>query len=233
MKAIYALGGVVVVLSMFYFAGIGFAAEIPETGKALIVAPVVNGDTSTLEKAQDMRNYLLSKGWSDEDIIFLTGGTNAPYVDGPATPERVLQELDNLANTVSGDTYVQINVYDHAHDSDGKLYFQLEDGTLDVSTFVNKVNNINGDWMFLELNTNLAENVALDINKDNHIIMCSHALNQVTSVNYFNIVDGLNSPDADSNGDGSVSLEEAFNYEYNSVVAASGNAQTPVMYDNA
>ncbi|RLF69521.1 MAG: hypothetical protein DRN40_06525, partial [Thermoplasmata archaeon] len=107
-------------------------------------------------------------------------------------------------------------------------------GDLSVDTFVQKVNSITCDWMFLELSTNYAENVAKGIiTKDSHIIMCSHAENQVTEFNYFNIVKGLTNPEADTNGDGSVSLEEAFYFEYNVVTDLSDGEQTPVMYDNA
>lgn len=234
MKAIYLVAGAIFALSVLYISGAGFAADIPESGKALIVAPVVNGDQSALQKALDMRAYLLSRGWSDSDIVFLTGGLSEPFVDGPATPERVMEELDNLATYADGDTYVQINIYDHAADTDGLLVFHLEGGDLSVDTFVQKVNSITCDWMFLELSTNYAENVAKGIiTKDSHIIMCSHAENQVTEFNYFNIVKGLTNPEADTNGDGSVSLEEAFYFEYNVVTDLSDGEQTPVMYDNA
>jgi len=127
----------VTIVSLFFLLTLGFSspfsiststketAELERPGYALIAAPVF-GSNDHIDKAKDLRNYLLDRGWIDERIFFLADSSEF-YIDGNATKSGIKDTIEDIALDSTSNDLVFIAILDHAQDGEGTTYFRTGD----------------------------------------------------------------------------------------------------------
>ena len=205
--------------------------ELTGPGFALIAAPIF-GFNDHLQEAEDLRDYLLDNGWTDEQIIFLTDSTES-YVDGDATKENIEDALDDIALLSGPGDLVFVAILDHAVEGeDGHTYFR----TGDIGDPVYIKDSELDDWlddiedfstMIVEISSPYSGGFVQELKGQNRIIIADCGASQTYTSCEYSFAQALVEPLADEAQNGQISVEEAYEYMEDTMVI-----QDPVIYDH-
>lgn len=202
--------------------------HLDEGGYALLAAPGFIGPDIELE-IQALRSYLLSHGWTDDNIIFLIDDKNWGYVDGDATRANIQNGIAYIAQHSTSSDTVFIGVLDRATDGIECTYFETSIGIFTDDDLGGWIDEITCNQMVIEISSIYSGGFIEECKGDDRLIVCSHEEGQSTEPNLYRLSRGLTTMDADTDNDGRVSVEEAHAYEEENMVGE----QTPVSWDHA
>jgi len=229
-----ALVGVTLMLTLAITSMIAVSPEAKATdfdgpGYALIAAPQFGLD-SQVDEAKNLRNYLIDHGWSDERIIFLAD-LNESYVDGDATKSEIENATNEIALSATSSDLVFIGIMDHAQEIDGHSYFRTGDvgdpTYIKDTEFANWVDDIqNFETMVIYISSPYSGGFVSELEGNYRIVISDCGENQTYTTSEYTFYEALTEPQADSDGDGKISVEEAYTWmeDYMQV-------QDPVIYD--
>lgn len=192
------------------------AADFDDPGYALIAAPRF-GNVFHCNEALKLRSYLLDKGWSDDQIILL-GNWNKDYVDGKATKDNIKEGLEDINDVATDSDIVFVAILDHATEGeDGHIYFRTGDTT--DETYV-KDTEFQGWIDDLESYSHLVVYVASPysgnfvegLEGSKRIILSDCGIDETYRIGWACFYHGLTKSTADSNNDGKISIEEAYEW---------------------
>lgn len=201
------------------------ATTLDSEGWTLIIAPTHEGG-HTQEDALAFRDYLLEHGWDDERIIFLTDGLNESFVDNSATVQNIIDAMNYIAENANEHDLVVIIVLDRGVYSGESTTFQANDGNISDSEFGTWLNNITYREMVVCFSFNYSGGFIEECKGSDRLVITSHSATESTVDNTYNLTRGLSTPKADADNDGTITVEEAHNYECSVVTE-----QTPQMDD--
>lgn len=201
------------VMTSLLLMSFGVVADAPEkTRWALIIAPTHEGGT-VFEDAFDMYNYLIDAGLDDGHIIFLTDGSNAPFVDGVASEQEINDAFADLSEQVAVNDDVFIIAGDDGVFSNGDYFIiDSENEFIADHAFGALVDSIECDNMVIILSFDYSGGFIDNVEGDGRLVLSSHSSMESSETNNYNIVDGLTNDEADANEDGVVSFEEAHDW---------------------
>lgn len=202
-------------------------ATPPEAKRwALIVAPEHEGGT-VYEDALDMYDYLKDQGWTDDEIIFLTDGSEESFVDGDASADEIFKAFSHLAmNVESLDTVVIVLGDNGACGHEDYYLISSDDVQISSWDIGLKLDAIHANEMAVVVSFDYSGGFVKSLAGDGRLILTSHGT-ESSSGNAYNLADGLTEEDADANMDGIVSFEEAHDY-----IAEDISGQSPQKSDN-
>ncbi len=202
-------------------------ATPPEAKRwALIVAPEHEGGT-VYEDALDMYDYLKDEGWTDDEIIFLTDGSEESFVDGDASAEEIYAAFSHLAlNVNSIDTVVIVLGDNGAFGTEDFYLISSDDIQISSWDIGLQLDAINTQDMAVVVSFDYSGGFIDNLAGNDRLVLTSHGI-ESTSSNAYNLADGLTEEDADANEDGVVSFEEAHSW-----VAEEISGQSPQISDN-
>ena len=199
-------------------------AEEPVGKKCLIIVSGYGGYPSTeLVKASSFHDYI---NCTDEDIVYLTSPSD-PDTDGPANISNVEDAFEWLQNNSLPSDEVTIYISDHEKRVMNDTYFVFDDGNISSDTIDSWLDQVQCSGMTLILNGERSGLGGPDLSKPTRVVICSMGSEEENDPDLFNITRGLNDPQADTDGDGEVSFEEAFWSEYYTVI---DHGQTPCIW---
>ena len=206
------------------------ATDLEGPGYALIAAPSF-GTSNHIAEAEDLRDYLLDRGWSDERIIFLADSTEK-YVDGDATKTEIEDAIDEIALGSTQDDIVFIAILDHAQgDAQGNSYFRTGDPGdptfMSDTEFAGWVDDIeNFRTMVIYISCPYSGGFVEELEGDYRIVISDADVGQSYTEGEYSFYQALTETEADDDGDGKVSVEEAYRYMEDCM-----EVQNPVIYD--
>ena len=221
------------ITSMFFVITLGIASffvvspsveatDLEGPGYALIAAPTF-GTSNHISEAEDIRDYLLDRGWTDDRIIFLADST-ASYVDGDATKTEIKDAMDDIALNSNPDDIVFIAVLDHAQDrDDGHSYLRIGDvnnpTTIKDTTLGTWVGAIEDyKTMVISISSSCSGGFVKELKGDHRIVVTDADVGQNYVKAEYSFYQALTESDADDDGDGKVSVEEACTYMEDTMV---------------
>ena len=191
--------------------------DFEEPGYALIAAPKF-GTVSHANEALKLREYLVDRGWSDDQIIFLGKWTDKDFVDGKATKENIEAGIDEIGLKATENDIIFIAVLDHGQDgNDGHIYLRAGDITDetyikdtefqgwvdDIETFRHQVIYIASPY---------SGNFVSIFEGKNRIVLSDCGIDQVYKAGEISFYKALTESKADIDNDGKVSIEEAYEW---------------------
>ena len=225
------------IMSVFAICPFAQAEDFDQPGYAVIAAPKYGG-TTHIEEAKNLRSYLIDKGWTDDRIIFLAD-FDASYVDGPAGKDDIFDAVtDDLPLLAGPDDLVFIAILDHAQDrNNGHTYFRtsepgddddeeeteyIKDKSIDKK--VDKVETFG--TMVVYISSPHSGGFVLELKANKRIIIADCQQDETYTTREYTFYEALTEPLADTDGDGKVSIEEAYTHMEDSMTD-----QTPEIYD--
>lgn len=185
------------------------SGEGPVDRYAVIAAPTHPGG-NVYEEALAMREYLISRGWNDNEIVFLTDASNEWFVDGISTKFNIENAIRWVAENADENDVVGLILGDRGMICGNMPYIVTSDQELisshELSTWINEINCPN---MLVSLSFDFDGNFIEAIAEPGRLITTSHGLFEETPFNAYSLAEGLRNPLADMNRDGHVSIEEA------------------------
>jgi hypothetical protein len=207
------------------------AAESQDDGWAVIFATETEGTTGQIAEALALHDWLLAHGWEDSHITLL-----ADHLDADAAPtmENLQGAIAEVAQSSGSRSTVFIAIMDHGQESYSHFYFNAANGQVSHSQFAGWVNGIvSYKKMVVDVSFRYSGGFIQSLTGPNRVVVSSHTTIQNFMPNHFSLADGLGSESADVNGDGQVSVQEAFYYEANMIFAQYPGTQTPQIYNSA
>ena len=207
------------------------ADYLDEGGWALICAPGNVGDDVVTE-IQELRTYLIGHGWTDEQIILLIDDKEWSYCDGDATKANIEDGIGYIAEHSTSTDFVFLGILDRgSKGNEDETYFETSNGDFTDEEFGEWIDEITYEEMTIEISSNYSGGFIDECKGDYRLIVCSHTENQTTETNYYQLSRGLTTPEADTDENGRISVEEAYTYEKDLVEILSNGEQTPTSWD--
>jgi len=205
-------------------------------------APPTRDNVGSYQDATSLQQYLQHLGWH-ADHILLIGNTDA-------TRSHVIAGLDWLASKTDSSSLVVFHYSGHEKpfnfDSNGvpsHIALWLSDNATLLDTDLgNLLNPVRGSRMWLDFAVCRAGGFDdPGTIKAGRLLTYSSPKTELSYEDpdvshsvfgYYSIVQGMQSADADSNGDGVVTVQEAFSYAQPRVESRTNNQQHPLMVDD-
>jgi len=182
----------------------------PHEYKALIVVSNYEGtDEYELEKAIVFHDYLIKKGYHEDDIVFLTS-ENVPCMDNNVTIDNIKKAFQWLINNSKQKTIVDVYISDNSHFINIQSYYQFSDGIINCSDIVTWIDQIHYDNLNYITLGNHSGWFGPQLVGPNRVVMSSMREFEESFIDRFNITRSLEDLTADTNKDGEVSFVEAF-----------------------
>jgi len=207
------------------------ALESKDDAWAVIFATETNGSTGQIAEGWALHNWLLGHGWLDSHIKFLA---DHPSADATPTTENLQSAISYVAQRSNSNSMVFIAVMDHGQEGPGCYYFDAANGQVSNSQLAGWVNGIqNYKKMVIEVSFRYAGGFIQSLTGPNRVVVSSHTSSQNYMPNHFILSEGLGAPGADTNGDGYISVQEAFCHQAIKISTQFPGTQTPQIYDGA
>lgn len=196
------------------------ATELEPPGWALIAAPCY-GESTHIDEAKELRDYLLDHGWTDDRIIFLADW-DADYVDGTAYKADIKDAIkNNIAKESTEDDIVFLAVLDHATERDnGHVYFRTSDPDEEDETayikdtrlakWVSKITNF--DTMVIYISSPHSGGFVDELEDNCRIVIADCQQEQSYTQREYTLAEALQAKKADTDKDGRITVEEAYAY---------------------
>ncbi len=184
--------------------------------------PVNYMDDPDYQEAMALHDYFLGLGFDEEHIILLVDyDTMNPIVDGAATKGNIFAALDFLATVSTSDSFLFIGILNLGHESGDGFWVQLSDEPLYDCDLDTKLDALTYDEMVVTLVFRYSGGFLPEIGQSGRLCIAS-CKNNIDVDTDFRLSNALTNPNADWNGNGRISFEEAFwdqwswaNWEYN------------------
>jgi len=223
--------GVFGILVLTTFAGIAFnvGGTDLDQGWAIIAAPGYD-DSQHKTEAKNLRSYLLERGWDDDHIIFLGDG-EASYDDGEATIENFEDAIDYVSQHSSVEDVIFISVLDHGvKGENGKHYLKFGDDldeTMSDTELDAQLDEITDfDTLVVDIAGPYSGGFIAETQADGRLIITDCSDEEDYKESEYTFYEALTDEDADLDGDGKISVEEAHAF-----MVASMNNQSPQLSD--
>ncbi|MFO8052001.1 MAG: hypothetical protein R6V01_09955 [Thermoplasmatota archaeon] len=195
--------------------------------RALIIVSEYDGSNQyEVNKAAAYYDHLIEEGFSSENMVFLCMSDH-PDKDGNSSLSNVESSFKDLIDDSSNQDDVRIYVSDNVHVINSDTHYQFSGGQLPCNNVIGWVE----EMKFSSLDyLNLGNHSGLfgrELAGPNRVIISSMREYEETPKDKFDITRGYDDPNADTNGDGTVSTEEAF---YSERIRLEGTDQTPIMW---
>jgi len=180
---------------------------------ALIVVSSYNGtDQDELQKAADLYDFLISKGYSSEYIEFLTSDQMS-IRDGDPTSSNIEDGFNWLSQESDNRSNVIIYISDHSHSINSESYYRFSDGNIsesDVSGWLDEMNYDTLTYISLGSRSGL---IGSELRGANRVVISSMGASETADPDEFDIVNGLEDTNADLNNDNFITFTEAYEFE--------------------
>lgn len=231
-RAAAAFGALVglMLLSLGMPAGGAVELDSRDHAYAVIFAVREGEDSAPIEEGWAMHNWLIAHGWLDSHITFLADHASA---DGQATKENLQNAIEYVASHASSESKVLVGVLDHITWINGRCYIQATNGLISGTELDDWLDGIASyRSMVIELSSRYSGAFISDLSGTHRLIVTSHTYSESYTPNHFLLSESLSDPDADTSGDGYVSVQEAFTDQYNKIMDQYPNTQTPQLDNN-
>jgi len=207
------------------------ATEARDDAWAVIFATETEGNTGQNAEAQALHDWLVGHGWLDSHITVLADMAGA---DGAPTVENLQGAIASVAQKSNSNSLVFIAVMDQGQYVDGVPTFSASNGQVSNAMLAGWVNGITTyKQMAIEVSFRYSGGFIQSLSGANRVIVSSHTSTQGYMPNHFILSEGLGSATADTNGDGKVSVQEAFYHQASKISTQYPGTQTPQIYDSA
>ncbi len=207
------------------------ALESKDDAYAVIFATETGGSSGQIAEGWALHNWLLAHGWMDSHITFLADSAGA---DGSPTVENLQSAISSVAQKSNSQSMVFIAVMDYGHTINGDYTFSASNGQIVTTAFSGWVNGIaNYKKMVVEVSFRYSGGFIQSLSGTNRVVISSHTSSQSYMPNHFILSEGLSTASADTNGDGFVSVQEAFLSQAGKISKQYPGTQTPQIYDSA
>jgi len=223
--------GLVTLLVLVTFAGVAYntAATDLDQGWAIIITPGMKW--SHHKEARDLHAYLIDRGWDDDHIIFLSSITGWSFCDGAPTIENFEDAIEFVNESSTLDDVVFIAVLDHGVKTESGDYYLRFGKRLDEfmsgPEFGEELDGmVNYNTMVVDIAGSYSGAFIDEVRADDRIIVTDCDCNESYRKSEYTFHEALTDEDADSDGDGQVSVEEAHAFMVESMYNT-----TPQIYD--
>jgi len=207
------------------------ALESKDDAYAVIFATETNGSTGQIAEGWALHNWLLDHGWMDSHIKFLAYSAGA---DATPTKENLQSAISYVAQKSKFQSIVFIGVMDWGQYVNGDITFTASNGQVSNNQLGGWINGItNYKKMIVEVNFRYSGGFIQSLSGANRVVVSSHTASQDMMPNHFILSEGLGASGADTNGDGYVSMQEAFTNQAIKISTQYPGTQTPQIYDSA
>ncbi len=174
------------------------------------------------QEALALHDYFAGLGFDEEHIILLVDfDTTNPVIDGEVTKGNIMAALDFLAAVSTEDSFVFCGILDLGHEGGEGYYVELNDEPLYDHELDAKLDAIDCDDLVINLVFRYSGGFLPEIGQWGRLCIAS-CKNNIDVDTDFRLSVALTDPNADWNGNGRISFEEAFwdqwswaNWEYN------------------
>lgn len=206
------------------------ALESRDDAWAVIFATETDGSSGQIAEGWALHNWLLGHGWMESHVVFLA---DHPGADGAPTKENLQGAISSVGQKSDSNSLVFIAVMDHGHEGQGQYYFDAQNGPISNSQLGDWMNGITCKKMVVEVSFRYSGGFIQSLSGANRVVISSHTSSQSCMPNNFLLSEGLGAASADGNGDGCVSVQEAFCSQATKITSQFPEGQTPQIYDGA
>jgi hypothetical protein len=180
---------------------------------ALIVVSSYNGtDENELEKAEDLYDLLIEKGYSSDHIKFLTT-ESVPIKDGDPSTNNVENGFEWLAQEADSNSNVIIYVSDHSHGINSNPFYRFSNGNINESDVSDWLDDITYDTLTYITLGNKSGLIGSELTGARRVVISSMGATETADPDEFDIVNGLKDTNADLNNDNFITFIEAYQFE--------------------
>lgn len=207
------------------------ALESKDDAWAVIFATETGGSTGQIAEGWALHNWLLDHGWVNSHVKFIADHAGA---DAAPTRENLQSAISSVAQKSNSNSLVFIAIMDHGHDGMSTVYFDASNGQVSNAQLGGWINGItNYKKMVVDASFRYSGGFIQSLSGANRVVVSSHTGSQDYMPNHFSLSEGLGAASADTNGDGYISVQEAFYGQASKISTQYPGSQTPLIYDGA
>jgi len=206
--------GVISLLFVTFFSGVVQTASATDIdpGWAIIVG-LKDDNLDHMQEAMDLRTYLIERGWNDDQILFLCYG-DMSYIDGEPTKKNFRAAIKYIDKVSTDNDIIFISVLDHGVDGgDGHYYLRFGenlDQYMKDTRFGSQIDRIDHyRTMIIDIAGPYSGAFIEHTEADDRIIVADCDSDEFYRTSEYTFSEALTDEDADTDGDGKVSVEEA------------------------
>ena len=191
---------------------------------SIIIVSTLFESRAEEEKALYFYDHLIDEGYDPEKIDLLAYG-DTMNSNRKSNVSNIEDSFDSLINNFDPNKEIVIYITDHEQGTMGNSYFEFVDGNISSSTFDGWMDEISCSELTVILLGNRSGLSGDTLSDSNRLVMSSMRYDETNNPDQFNITRSLEDPLSDTNGDGTITYEEAFHWECDIVFYYGQNPQ--------
>jgi len=192
----------------------------------IVVSNYIETDEDEHQKAEDLYDLLISKGYSSNHIEFLTA-EDISIRDGDPTTSNIEDGFSWLSQESNSQSNVIIYISDHSHMINSEAFYRFSDGNTNESVISDWIDDITYDTLTYISMGSRSGLIGSDLTGTDRVVISSMGANETADPDGFDIVSALEDTNADLNADNFVTFIEAYEYER---VGLLSEDQSPILW---